>query len=118
MKILKGSNSTPLNGKLVQTHLHFHPKNGLKRQMLLVSFQNLIVPVALLHIQTLLLNLLLGFQPSLIEQNRCAIACQGCGIAIFYFIIGKFAKWRTKEKGTSILLRSFTFCVNVKLYKI
>ena len=21
-----------------------------------------------------------------IEQNRCAMACQGCGIAIFYFL--------------------------------
>jgi len=25
-------------------------------------------------------------EPFLIEQNRCAMACQGCGIAIFCFL--------------------------------
>ena len=39
--ILKGSNSTPLERKQEQMHLHYHLKDGLKIQMRSVLFLNL-----------------------------------------------------------------------------
>ena len=36
----------------------------------------------------------------IIEQNRCAMACQGCGIAIFFFSITK--QWKASPKSSIV----------------